>query len=633
MDPQHRQFLECAWEALENAGHPPETFDGAIGVFAGCGMGSYFYFNLCTNPELRRERSGMFLLRHTGNDKDFLSTRVSHMLDLKGPSINVQTACSTSLVAVHFAVPERCSRGECDMALAGGVTIELPHGRGYLYQGRRDPLARRPLPRLRSPRAGHGLRQRRRRRRAAPPRRRDRRRRPHLGGDQGHGGQQRRRRARSATSRRASTARPRAIAEAHAVAGVTADTHRLRRVPRHRHLPRRPDRGRGADRRRSARPTERSGFCRIGSVKTNIGHLDTAAGVASLIKAALALQHRQIPPSLDFESAEPGDRLRDEPVPRQRPADATGSAARRRAGPAVNSLGVGGTNAHVGARGGAARAAASEPSSLAVPAADALGALARRARCQRQGARRAPARASRAAARRRRLHAQGGPARLRAAPRRRRRDARGGGGAARGGRAAAGLHAQPRRRRRPRSSSCSPAAAPSTPAWRATSTRPSRSSAELDRPRPRGAAAEARLRHPRRSGCPSPEREAEAAERLKRPSRAAAADHDRRVRAGPAAGCRWGVKPAALVGHSMGENTAACLAGVMSFEDCARPRAPARRSSSTRCRAGGMLSVPMAADELRAAARRRPRPRQRQRARAVAWPRARRRRSTPSRRG
>ncbi len=116
MDPQHRQFLEVAWEALENAGHPPETFPGPIAVFAGCGMGSYFYFNICSNPDLVAS-TGMFLLRHTG----------------KGPSVNVQTACSTSLVAVHYAC-QSLLLGECDMALAGGVTIELPHARGYIFQ-------------------------------------------------------------------------------------------------------------------------------------------------------------------------------------------------------------------------------------------------------------------------------------------------------------------------------------------------------------------------------------------------------------------------------------------------------------------------------------------------------------------
>ena len=132
MDPQHRQFLETAWEALETAGHIPENFDGQVGVFAGCGMGSYFYFNVCSNPDLL-ENTGMFLLRHTGNDKDFMTTRLSHVLDLQGPSINLQTACSTSLVATHYAV-QSLLNGECDMALAGGVTIEMPHNRGYLYK-------------------------------------------------------------------------------------------------------------------------------------------------------------------------------------------------------------------------------------------------------------------------------------------------------------------------------------------------------------------------------------------------------------------------------------------------------------------------------------------------------------------
>ncbi|TNF62809.1 MAG: polyketide synthase, partial [Rhodobacteraceae bacterium] len=132
LDPQHRKFLEVAWTAMEDAGHVPERFAGDIGVYAGCGMGSYFYFNICSNPEMVRD-VGMFLLRHTGNDKDFLCTRVSHVFDLKGPSINLQTACSTSLVAVHYAA-RALREGECDMALAGGVTIELPQGRGYLYR-------------------------------------------------------------------------------------------------------------------------------------------------------------------------------------------------------------------------------------------------------------------------------------------------------------------------------------------------------------------------------------------------------------------------------------------------------------------------------------------------------------------
>ncbi|MEM9075049.1 MAG: polyketide synthase, partial [Myxococcota bacterium] len=125
LDPQHRHFLECCWEALEDAGHTPEKIDAPVGIFGGCGMGSYFYFNLCSNPDLV-DSVGLFLLRHTGNDKDFLVTRASHVLDLRGPAVNVQTACSTSLVAVHYAVQSLLSQ-ECDFALAGGVTIEIPH--------------------------------------------------------------------------------------------------------------------------------------------------------------------------------------------------------------------------------------------------------------------------------------------------------------------------------------------------------------------------------------------------------------------------------------------------------------------------------------------------------------------------
>jgi acyl transferase domain-containing protein len=102
LDPQHRHLYECAWEALEDAGHPPERFDGAIGVFAGCGMPWYFVNHVLTNPGLV-DSVGLFLLRHTGNDKDFLATRISYAFDLKGPSVNVQTACSTSLVAIHMA--------------------------------------------------------------------------------------------------------------------------------------------------------------------------------------------------------------------------------------------------------------------------------------------------------------------------------------------------------------------------------------------------------------------------------------------------------------------------------------------------------------------------------------------------
>ena len=132
MDPQHRHFLECAWEAIENAGHSAGEFSGSIGVFAGSGMNAYMIHNLLNNRSLM-ESAGLFLIRQTGNDKDVLATRVSYQLDLRGPSLTVQTACSTSLVAVHLACQSLLDC-ECDMALAGGVTIEIPHAQGYVYR-------------------------------------------------------------------------------------------------------------------------------------------------------------------------------------------------------------------------------------------------------------------------------------------------------------------------------------------------------------------------------------------------------------------------------------------------------------------------------------------------------------------
>ena len=132
MDPQHRHFLECSWEALESAAIVPGEFDGAIGIFGGCGMNTYLINNLITNGSVL-EQLGWFLVRHTGNDKDFLTNNVSYRLDLRGPAINVQTACSTSLVAVHLAV-QSLLEFESDVALAGGVTIEVPHRVGYEFR-------------------------------------------------------------------------------------------------------------------------------------------------------------------------------------------------------------------------------------------------------------------------------------------------------------------------------------------------------------------------------------------------------------------------------------------------------------------------------------------------------------------
>ncbi|HEY2737391.1 MAG TPA: MupA/Atu3671 family FMN-dependent luciferase-like monooxygenase, partial [Thermoanaerobaculia bacterium] len=134
MDPQLRVFLECAWEALEDAGCDPRRFRGGggrVGVFAGSGPSSYLIFNLLSHPEMAEVSGGLQLLLL--NDRDFLATRTSYALGLTGPSVAVQSACSTSLVAIHYACQSLLA-GECDMALAGGVSISAPVSGGYLYQ-------------------------------------------------------------------------------------------------------------------------------------------------------------------------------------------------------------------------------------------------------------------------------------------------------------------------------------------------------------------------------------------------------------------------------------------------------------------------------------------------------------------
>jgi acyl transferase domain-containing protein/thioesterase domain-containing protein len=342
LDPQHRHFMECAWEALEDAGHVPERFNGAIGVFAGCGMGSYFYFNLCTRPDLVNS-VGMFLLRHTGNDKDFLATRVSYLLNLRGPSINVQTACSTSLVAVHYAAQSLLS-GECDMALAGGVTIELPHQRGYLYQEREilspDGKCHAFDHRAQGTVFGSGVGV------AVLRRLND----AVKDGDHiyavirgsavnNDGGSKAGYLAPSVDGQAA------AVAEALAVANLSADD--IDYVECH---------GTGtylgdpieiaALTQAFRESSDRRGYCRVGSVKSNIGHLDTAAGIASLAKVSLALKHGQIPPSLNFEKPNPTIDFENSPFRvAERLTDWPRGDEPRRA--SVNSLGVGGTNAHV----------------------------------------------------------------------------------------------------------------------------------------------------------------------------------------------------------------------------------------------------------------------------------------------
>ncbi len=342
MDPQHRIFLECAWEALERAGWNPDEFPGTIGVFAGSGMNSYLIFNLLPNHALLNS-VGLFLLKQTGNDKDVLATRVSYQLNLTGPSMSIQTACSTSLVAAHVACQSLLNH-ECDMALAGGVSIEIPHKTGYFFR-EGEILSRDGSCRAFDAAAtgtvfgsGAGVVVLRRLADALAD------------GDHIHA-VIRGSAVNNDGSRKVGYLAPSVsgqadvVAEAISVANVDAQT--ISYVETH---------GTGtlvgdpieiaALTQAFRQTTPARHFCGVGSLKPNIGHLDAAAGVAGLIKTTLALENRQIPPSLHFSNPNPRIDFANSPFyVNQRLTDWQTAGGPRRAG--VTSLGIGGTNAHV----------------------------------------------------------------------------------------------------------------------------------------------------------------------------------------------------------------------------------------------------------------------------------------------
>ena len=338
-DPQHRLFLETAWEALEDAGYDPGTYPGSIGVFGGCEMSTYLY-QLAQNPETLGYVDGMQLM--VTNDKDHLCTQVSYRLDLRGPSVVVQTTCSTSLVAITMAC-ESLQGGRSDMALAGGVTIRVPQRGGYLYvagsilspdghcqpfdasaQGTivgsgvglvvlkrlKDALADGDT--IRATILGFGLN--------------------NDGGDKvgytapGFKGQV----AAIASAYRMAGVSPESIGyvEAHGTGTILGDpieVAALTEVFR--------------------RYTPRRGYCGLGSAKSNFGHLSCASGVTGLIKAVLTLEHGAIPPTVHYRSPNPAIDLASSPffvTTTLHPWERNGGPRRA----AVSSFGVGGTNAH-----------------------------------------------------------------------------------------------------------------------------------------------------------------------------------------------------------------------------------------------------------------------------------------------
>jgi acyl transferase domain-containing protein len=284
-DPQHRIFLECAWEALENAGYNSEIYPGKIGVYAGLSQSTYLLNNLITNQELI-DSVGTYQI-WLGNDRDFLATLVSYKLNLTGPSVVVQTACSTSLVAIHYACQSLIA-GESDIALAGGVSIAVPHRVGYTYQkggifafdghcrafdaeasgtvggnGAGIVVLKRLEDALADRDCIHAVIR---------------------GSAINNDGA-----VKVGYTAPSIEGQAKAIAETHAVAGVEPES--ITYIETH---------GTGtvlgdpieiaALNKVFRASTQKTGFCAIGSVKTNIGHLDTAAGIAGFIKTVLALK-------------------------------------------------------------------------------------------------------------------------------------------------------------------------------------------------------------------------------------------------------------------------------------------------------------------------------------------------------
>ena len=341
IDPQHRLFLECASEALESAGYDPETYAGSIGVYAGVSMNTYLLNNLLSNRGLIEAVGGYQTM--LGNDKDFMPTRVSYKLNLKGPSLVVQTACSTSLVAVQLACQSLLNY-QCEIALAGGASIRNPRKAGYLYQEGMilspDGHCRAFDAKAQGTIVGEGVGIVVVKRLADALADRDCIHAVIKGGSINNDGSLKVGYTAPSVDGQADV-----IAMAQAVAGVDADT--ISYIEAHGTATPLGDPIEIAALTKAFRAnTERKRFCAIGSVKTNIGHLDAAAGVAGLIKTVLALKHRMLPPSLHFEAPNPNIDFENSPFyVNARLSEWKTKGTPLRAG--VSSFGIGGTNAHV----------------------------------------------------------------------------------------------------------------------------------------------------------------------------------------------------------------------------------------------------------------------------------------------
>ncbi|WP_220701755.1 type I polyketide synthase [Brenneria goodwinii] len=337
IDPQQRLFLQIAWHALEHAGYAPRAVPHKTGVFSAGRISTYpgrEAINLAEVAHVRRLQSLM------GNDKDYVATRVAYKLDLRGPAMTVQTACSSSLVATHMAC-ESLRSGECDMAIAGGVAVSFPQASGYLYQQGMifspDGHCRPFDAQAQGTYSGNGVAAVVLRRLADALRDGDPVAAVVLGSATNNDGSQKvgytapsvagqREVIADAWSLAGVQSRQIGMIEAHGTATPLGDSIELQALHTLFHSP------------------DQGPACALGSVKSNMGHLDTAAGIASFLKAVLAVERGTIPPNVNFSQANPALRLEDGPF--HVPTDAQQwETPMRVAG--VSSFGIGGTNCHM----------------------------------------------------------------------------------------------------------------------------------------------------------------------------------------------------------------------------------------------------------------------------------------------
>ncbi|MBJ6763014.1 acyltransferase domain-containing protein [Myxococcaceae bacterium JPH2] len=341
MDPQQRLFLECSLEAMEHAGYDPERISGAVAVFGATSPSSYLLRALTRQPDLL-DTAGTYALM-LANDKDYLTTRVSHRLGLRGPSVAVQTACSSSLVAIHLACQSLLS-GESDMALTGGTSVSFPQTAGYLYQEGMilspDGYCRAFDADAKGTVRGAGAAVVVLKRLSDAVKDRDTIHAVILGTAINNDGS-----AKVGYTAPSVEGQAAVVAEALGIAGVEPGD--IQYVEAHGTGTPLGDPIEVAALNQAFGGTELGAQrCVLGSLKASIGHLDAAAGVAGVMKTVLALQNRELPPTPHFQRPNPAIDFAGGPffvTSEARPWESRGGP--RRAG--VSAFGIGGTNAHV----------------------------------------------------------------------------------------------------------------------------------------------------------------------------------------------------------------------------------------------------------------------------------------------